>query len=281
MFFIPWLSRTRPRPPADSLPVAFVFGCARSGTSILGELIASHPGVHYVFEASKIWESAGSGEGESHRLTKDHATARTRRRIQKYFLREYETGAGRPGQILVEKCPRNCLRIPFLRGIYPQAKLIHIIRDGRDVACSLRPGIGGDKWSHLKPPNWRDLFTKYEGVIRCAHAWKAVVEVALADLEDTPHLEVRYEDLVRDPLATARRIHPFLGLEDDPAVAAFAGKVQDRTSDSYHAKFQDQWSRPDHQRRMGRWRENLSPAEQDAVQNLLSPLLTRLGYADG
>ena len=41
----------------------FIIGCARSATSILGELIQSHPDVKYIFEASSIWETAGAGIG--------------------------------------------------------------------------------------------------------------------------------------------------------------------------------------------------------------------------
>ncbi len=59
--------------------IALIVGCARSGTSILGELIASHPEVKYIFEAHHIWEIAGLGENESHCLLKEHATPDVKR----------------------------------------------------------------------------------------------------------------------------------------------------------------------------------------------------------
>lgn len=49
----------------------------------------------------------------------------------------------RARRVLVEKNPRHTLRIPFLKAIFPDAKIIHIVRDGRDVTCSLVPGCGG------------------------------------------------------------------------------------------------------------------------------------------
>jgi hypothetical protein len=62
--------------------------------------------------------------------------------------------------MVVEKSPRNALRIPFLRAVFPEARFVVIVRDGRDVACSLMPGIGGTEWRHLKPPDWKELFER-------------------------------------------------------------------------------------------------------------------------
>ena len=49
--------------------IALIIGCARSGTSILGELVSAHPDVKYIFEAHPIWELAALGENDSHRLS--------------------------------------------------------------------------------------------------------------------------------------------------------------------------------------------------------------------
>ena len=171
--------------------IALVLGCARSGTSILGELIGSHPDVRYKHEAHSIWNKAGLGENESHRLTAEHATDKIKRKIRRRF--EFEKGQA---NLFVEKCPRSVLRSPFIREIFPEAKLVHIFRDGRDVACSLLPGIGADEWKHLKPPNWQQLFEQEKGIIRCAKAWNTIIDIALADLADVPHLAIQYEKFV-------------------------------------------------------------------------------------
>jgi len=253
--------------------VAFVVGCARSGTSILGELIAAHPQVTYIFEAHHVWETAGTGMNDSHRLVAADATPPVRAR-----LREWLHGQGSPDTVIVEKTPRNVLRIPFLRAIFPDAQIIHIVRDGRDVACSLMPGVGGAEWQHLKPPSWQQLMSAATGVVRCALAWKESVEIALDDLQGVPHLQVRYVELVTRPREEARRVMRYLGLPDRPAVVAFCDKIQDSTRGSYHARHQTLWYREDHQRRVGRWRENLTGEEQQAVIDVLRPLLQRLGY---
>jgi hypothetical protein len=276
MFFLPSSSHRLGRAESARPSMAFIVGCARSGTSILGELIAAHPAVKYVFEATKVWESIGRRADGSHRLTADDASWRVRRRIRRQFARCH--GYCEPDAIVVEKCPRNTLRIPFLHRVFPHARFIHIIRDGRDVACSLVPGLASGRWQHLRPPGWQAIEAQYEGVARCAMAWRSVVELAREDLREVPHLNVRYEDLVRSPVATAQAILNFLGLDPSPAVSEFASRIQDQTAGSYQAQFQVQWFRQDHATRIGRWRENLSPAEQQRVQELIGPLLRQLGY---
>ncbi len=253
--------------------IALIIGCARSGTSILGELVAAHPDVRYLHEAHEIWRKAGSGEDGSHRLTAEHATPRVVRRIRKRFARELGDA-----RLLVEKCPRSALRVPFIRAVLPEAKIIHIVRDGRDVSCSLLPGIGGSEWRHLKPPNWRELMAHAHGIVRCARAWRTIMEITLADLAAVPHLCVRYEELVGDPRGVARRVVGYLGLDEHRAVLEFCEKIQNTTRGSYQAQRQEKWCRDDHAVRIGRWRENLSDDEAATVEDILRPMLVRLGY---
>jgi protein-tyrosine sulfotransferase len=260
--------------PIASMNVALVLGCARSGTSILGELIASHPAVAYLFEPNRIWNLAGPGVNDSHRLLAEHAPGAVRRQIRDRF-REQQGAAA----MIVEKTPRNVLRVPFLRAVFPEAKLVHIVRDGRDVACSLLPGIGGDEWRHLKPPSWKALFAEHRGVERCALAWREVIEIALEDLSSVPHLQVRYEELVSNPREVARRVFEHLELPLHPRTLTFTEKIQDSTRDSYQPAVQAKWFRDDHESRVGRWRRNLDPTQQRAVEDLLGDVLARLGYA--
>jgi hypothetical protein len=269
-----WLGSAQSARPS----MAFVVGCARSGTSILGELIAAHPSVKYVFEATKVWESIGRRADGSHRLTHADASWRVRPRIRRQFARYH--GPCEAGGLVVEKCPRNTLRIPFLHRVFPEARFIHIIRDGRDVACSLVPGLASGRWQHLRPPDWRQIEARCQGAARCAMAWRSIVELAMNDLREVPHLEVRYERLVRDPAGTARAILAYLGLAESSEVFEFAHRIQDQTAGSYQAQFQVQWFRNDHSARLGRWRENLSLSELRQVHELIGPLLERLGYDD-
>lgn len=253
--------------------LVLIVGCARSGTSILGELVAAHPEVKYIFEAHSIWELGGLGENDSHRLTARNATPVVSQQVREWFQAQSE---GSP--VLLEKNPRNILRVPYVHAIFPEARIIHIVRDGRDVACSMVPGCGREEWGHLKPPSWRELFKNYSGVERCARAWKDILEIGLQDLGTIPHMQVRYEDLLANPAAQAARILGYIGLEMHPQVQAFCQRIANDTSSPYHAKNQDSWYENDHRLRIGRWRENLSTQEQASITDLLSPVLARLGY---
>lgn len=251
------------------MAIVFIIGCARSGTSILGELVASHPDVTYFFEEHRLWQ--GNRPPDHDRWTEP--IGRDVKRIRAYFNHK--------GRLVVEKCPRNTLRVPFLKTVFPEAKIIHIVRDGRDVACSLMPGIGGDEWLHLKPPGWRSLMENYIGLERCARAWQEIVTIALDDLGTFDHLQVRYEHLAGPSIvkrSTINDIRAYLALKRDPAMSKFAGKIQDRTAGSYHAKEQIAWYKDGHTRRIHRYRENMTPAEQEQITEILAPTLERLSY---
>jgi hypothetical protein len=260
-------------------PTAFVVGCARSGTSILGEALAAHPAVAYLFEASPLWNSVVP-EKPDHRLVAADVSP-------EIAVRVYETLAAQKeelhGDILVEKNPKHVLRLPFLHALFPQARFLHLIRDGRDTLASLMFRNRGEQWGHLKVPGWKDLLERYreQNHIRCAHQWCRAVSSALADASVLPteqYLELRYEQLVADPLPTLTRAFAFLNLEMDPAVTEFATRIQDVTRGSYHAKKQVRHYVENHERRIGRYRENLSPEELRDVEAVCGDLLRKLGY---
>jgi hypothetical protein len=257
---------------------AFIIGCARSGTSILGEAVAEHPRVTYIFEASS-WR--GLEEGRPHdRLERADATPELARAYRAALASARNEGRG---DVIVEKNPRHVLRIPFLDAVFPDARFIHIIRDPRDTVASLMFRNRGERWGHLEIPGWQELLRRYptENHIRCAHQWLAAVATARADargLGPGRCLEVRYEDLVRDPAGVVGATLTFLGLEPDPRVDAFLPRIQDATAGSYHAKRQVRHYVDDHSRRVGRHMENLSAAQIQEIDAVTGPLARELGY---
>jgi hypothetical protein len=257
---------------AGTPSVAFVTGCARSGTSILGELIGAHPDVEYRHEAHGVWKLAPPSPDGAHRLSTGDAVPEIVRRVRKRF--RPRTAA----RLVIEKNPRTMVRIPFIHAVFPEAKVVHIVRDGRDVACSLMPGIGGSEWRHVRPPGWERLMAEEHGIVRCAKAWREIVELALADLQHVTHLTVRYEDLIRAPRSVAGAVFDVLDLPPDPAIDVFCARIQNETAGSYQPSKQQKWFRDDHSLRVGRWRENLSGAEARAVERIVAPLMERLGY---
>ncbi len=263
----------------------FLVGCARSGTSILGEVIAAHPRVTYLYEASGIWNRLLPGRPD-HRLTAADATAGIAARVRA----ELSERLAEPARdILVEKNPKHALRVSFLDAIFPDCRIIHLIRDGRDTAASLMFRNRGPEWGHLKIPGWEDLMGRYPGAnhIRCAHQWRDSVSIARAEgramspqLNLPRYFEVVYEDLIRRPEAAVGAILEFLGLPFATEVRAILPRLQDSTRGSYHARRQVRHYVDNHAHRIGRFRENLTPGQIDEVTAVCGDLLRELGYAD-
>ncbi len=248
--------------------VAFITGCPRSGTSILGQVVGAHPDIEYLFELLR-WGTSPFG---GHRLDARHATPLIAARLQ------HEVEKLRQGKrVVLEKNPCHSVQIPFLRAIWPDCKIIHIVRDGRDVTCSLMPGIGGEDWNHLKPPYWRMLQASYQGLERCAHFWRRIMGCLLTELEEGSFMQIRYEDLLVHPGATIGQVLDYLSLPWTDEMTLACRQIADRIDPNVSGL--TPWCRNDHKTRMGRWQENMAEADQGRVMPILAPMLERLGYA--
>ena len=252
------------------MEIVFIVGCARSGTSIFGELFESHPNIMYVFE-ERIWRTLG--EIDHHAVTPEDIPSKNMVKLRKW-MKMYK----RKNKIVVEKNPRHIVRVPFIKHIFPDAKILHIVRDGRDVACSLKSGLCGKTWAHVRPPRWREIERDYEGVIRCAHAYHDIMQYPMRDLENIEHMQVKYEDLVANPRDIAHQVFDYIGLPVRPRVLAQADKIQDEMEGSYVAYHQRRWYKTDHSKRIGRWKENMTEEEQVEVGKILKPVLEYYGY---
>lgn len=250
--------------------ITFIVGCARSGTSILGELVESHPKVMYVYE-ERIWRVLG--ETSHHAVTPEDIPRKNMVKLRKW-MKMYK----RKNKVVVEKNPRHVVRVPFIKHIFPDAKIIHIVRDGRDVSCSLKSGLCGKTWAHVKPPRWREIERDYEGVIRCAHAYHDIMQYPMKDLETIEHLQVKYEDFVINPKEIAAQVFDHIGLPMHDDVIEFTNKVQNKMENSYVARHQRRWYKTDHSKRIGRWEENMTKEEQEEVNKILKPVLEHYGY---
>lgn len=116
------------------MEIALIVGSPRSGTTILGEVLGRHPDIVQIYEPYFLWDfHHGSGQSDQ-RLESDASST------SKQFIRsEFERVLARSGKrLLVEKSPENSFRIPFVNAIFPNAKWIHMIRDGRDCVASIR-----------------------------------------------------------------------------------------------------------------------------------------------
>lgn len=93
---------------------------------------AEHEDIVIWREPRTVW-TMGNAEIGHDRFTEAQATPKVIKRIRAAFLRYQEANGGRR---IMEKTPSNCLRVPFIRKVFPEAKFIHLVRDGRDNVSS-------------------------------------------------------------------------------------------------------------------------------------------------
>jgi len=203
----------------------FIVGCPRSGTSLLRDLLRSHrrisiPGEsHFIpgyfrgygnphddMEARRLAERIlGLHWVRAWRLQltpESFAGDRTFRQLVSRLFSAHAAGQGR--ERWGDKTPHYVREIPTLVEIFPDCRIIHIYRDGRDVALS---------WLRVRFQP-RNLFT-------AARMWREYVGAgrrAGRNLPSESYMEVRYESLLARPEETMRRVCDFIGEAFDPAV---------------------------------------------------------------
>jgi len=115
------------------IKVAFIVGSPRSGTTVLGEILDTHPSIGNWYEPYFVIDRFFRGARDDVRTNND-ATEK----IKNYIRSEFQYFAKKQSvNIIIDKSPRNSFKIPFLLEIFPAAKFIHIIRDGRDACLSI------------------------------------------------------------------------------------------------------------------------------------------------
>lgn len=234
-----------------SEPIAFLTGCGRSGTTILGQMVAASPGVRYLNDFFPIWIEPFP-QCDAWGLRED-----TRPLDNRIELTEHDLEGADPAHfwrlvraqrgdapLLVEKVALNNFRVRFLAALAPHAPIVTIVRHGVEVARSIARrieagqwyGPGDRKWALLEQLATRrgleaELALCTNGVARGLLEWRLSVEVAaehMAALAPGRVLVVRYEDLLADPAPVARRVGTHLGLPDGGlAMAAWAqGRIE-------------------------------------------------------
>jgi hypothetical protein len=203
----------------------FVVGCPRSGTTWVQRLLASHPQVrtgqesnlfmHYVGDQLRNWrgeaEEVRGGMGLSCYFTE----AEFLLILKTYLVTLLHPMVGNlaPGELFLEKSPSHGRYLPEILELLPQARVIHVLRDGRDVISSL---LASDEWLSSWAP--RDA-------VQAAGWWTGNVKTIRDSLAKWPRNqfhEIRYESLSRTPVEVLRGCADFLGLEWDPRDIASA-----------------------------------------------------------
>jgi Sulfotransferase family len=240
----------------------FVLGSPRSGTTFLAGAIGAVPGFVDLGEVAPLKAAVPE-------LVSAPAAESTRRLRRTLALarRVGLVGAVRP----VEQTPEMAFLIDVAASAYPEARFVHIVRDGRDVVCSLlekhwlkpvangRDDAGlpyGDYARFWVEPERQREFAVVSDARRAAWAWRSYVTAARRTSAGV--LEVRYEDLARDRGAVATAIAAHIATSADDVERALA---------SAHATS------------VGRYRTELNDAQLADVEAEAGHLLRELGYA--
>ncbi|HEV7217896.1 MAG TPA: sulfotransferase [Terriglobales bacterium] len=161
--------------------------------------------------------------------------------------------------------PDNVLYMHEIKSEIPEALFIHIVRDGRDIALSLK------KMGEFRPFPWN----RKSGSIRAtALYWKWMVEAGRENGKAIPndYIEVNFEELVAEPQNALRKLSAFLDhdLDYERIQAAKLGRLREPNS-----SFQMEGR----QNPVNRWKESLSPAQVADIETLVGDCLQNSGYS--
>ena len=183
----------------------FIVSTPRSGSTLLYETLVTAPGLFATGDESHRLIESVPGLSPQHRgwlsnqLVANDASPERAEQLAAGFYRQLHDRGGRraSGRVrMLEKTPKNALRIPFFDAIWPDAQFIYLYRDPRETLYSMLeawrsgafrtyptlPGWTQEPWSLLLIPGWQELKKKTLPEV-VAHQWAITTEVMLDDLE--------------------------------------------------------------------------------------------------
>jgi len=277
-----------PAIPLAARPPVFIVGCPRSGTTLLRMMLDSHPELAIPPESHfipKVWavrrRYQQNGSVRVDRIASDIiGTDRFRewslpekavwRRlhdlsnpgiadvIEAFFVAYAEReGKSRWG----DKTPGNSLDMPVIARLFPTARFVHLIRDGRDVAMSLREHLG-------------------LGHTDAALVWATRVRKArkhARGLGSERYLEVRYEELVEDPRRELVSICNFVDLPYRPEMLEYAHRLQRAVPEHEQHRIHSNLGKPP-TKGLRDWRHQMTPSDIALFEALAGRELEAFGY---
>jgi hypothetical protein len=282
----PAQSDERERGVDEIPPAPFIIGSGCSGATLLRLMLDSHPELailpetHFIPDITRACQRAShpaerfveyltqhahwpdfqidAGALREMVLSLDPFTAGDGLRS---FYRAYAARFGKPRY--GDKTPVYCLCAEQIQALLPEARFIHLIRDGRDTVLS-----------------YRTAWARSHTVDELARHWAARVRAARRQAHELHHyLEVRYESLVLEPETTLRQICAFLDLSWDPAILTYHERAAERM-DRRPLGGAPGAQMPGEERlqRVAAWRQEMSLDDLAVVEAETGDLLDELGY---
>jgi hypothetical protein len=280
-------------------PAAFVVGASRSGTTLLRLMLDAHPEVaipaetHFIPRLATYWERSADPAAEFvARVVQEERwvdLALPADLLARAVADARPETLGEALRILYglyaelhhkrrwgDKTPGYVLHMPLIAALLPEARFIHVIRDGRAVAVSHR-GLGFGPQEIEEAARW----------------WDARVRQARRDaalLPEGSYLEVRYEDLVTDPAGTLQLVCEAIDLRWDPGMLDYHLQAGERLAETDEGsgrlilgtepgrESRRRLQTPPDSSRSSRWREELTGDEVRRFEAIAGPLLDELGY---
>jgi tetratricopeptide (TPR) repeat protein len=265
------LPRAQTAEPGRPQPL-FIIGFPRSGTTMVEQIVTSHPEVHAGDELHFMWDLTRIGQqilnselGYPEYLVDlwmgDNQGALDNFRDY-YLKRSLQIGACDPAKPwFTDKMPLNETNLGLIHLVFPHSPVIHLVRHPLDVilSCFFNDLTHGNNMSY--------------GLESAAHHYVTIRGLLDHYLEvlDVRYLPVKYEDIVEDPEPWVRRVLDFAGLEFDPRCMAFHENRRYARTASYAQVTEKLYTR-------SRFRYRHYMKQLEPILPLLEPVIQRLGY---
>lgn len=256
----------------------FIVGSGRSGTTLLFRTLASHKEISaYPSEANELWHPqlypwwtskhrssvppiwVNAQEFTSRSLML-RSRAQTRIIRSAFGLWQFVTG----GTVFLNKSAMVTLMLPYIAREFPDARYIHIIRDGRAVANSYAIKQFRTIQEHVRPFEVRGIaFPIGEVLLKCAISWRVHIEEIEKQKRENLLIkgenlyELRYERLCEDPEGELKKIAKYMGVSEDGFTGADYSKFNDMNY---------------------KYKSDLSKSEINAIMEIMKPVLAEKGY---
>jgi hypothetical protein len=289
---------------ARRTPVVFVVGMNRSGTTLLRMMLDAHPQLtippetHFVpdlikaarepdatpedalaaMKSAREWGDFGFSDEEMLARLRAQPNVKPGPAVRTFYEAYMEQqGKQRWG----EKTPTYVQKMKLIQRALPEARFVHVIRDGRDVALSVLDRTVRDLTAADVARRWRKKITKAR--------------------EDSPQLEhyieIRYEDLILDTEPVLRSVCEFIELPWDDSLLSYHERSADRLREMARAlpaegrakelsverrmKTHEMTTKPPSADRVARWRTQMSSEQRQEFEAVAGDLLDQLGYPTG